>query len=258
MLNYIRSEFYRVFHGKEFYLFTGIVAALTVLMNIVLYLFQTDTPNFPYGSVRYSLNLLSGTMEVLFYMGAILTSFLFSEEHKSGTMKNTISFGVSRSQFFTGKCIVCCTVSVLSMIVIMVFYYGSAYLLLDHPGDITVLDRLRGVAANLPMAFASVILAAALFSLFKKDMIALMWWLFIITFLPNIIFLLGLKIDWLNGIAKWMPRNYLRMEVVVNMSKYQVLWDTPEGMAKCLIAGCIGIVVFYLFGSAAFRKKELV
>ena len=89
-------------------------------------------------------------------------------------------------------------------------------------------------------------------------MIEIIVWFIIMTFLPNIIFLLGLKIDWLNGAAKWMPRNYLRMEVVVNMSKYQVLWDTPEGMAKCLIAGCIGIVVFYLFGSAAFRKKELV
>lgn len=257
MLNYIKSEFYRVFHGREVYLFTGVCAALTVLFNLILYLFKTFTPDFPYGSIRYSLNQLSSSMEILSYAGACLATFLFAEEHKSGTLKNTISFGISRNQFFTGKCIVCSVASLFSMIVILFFYFGSAYLLLEDTGGITVMDRLRGVVANLPMAFAAVILTSAFLCMFKKEMVMMAWWFVIMAIVPIVTFFLGLKIDWLNKAAEWMPRNYLNMEVQINSSQYQALWDTSEGMAKCLIAGFIGIIVFYLIGFIGFRKKEI-
>lgn len=258
MLNYIKSELYRVSHGKEVYLFTGILAVLSVLMNGVLYLFHTFTPDFPYGAIRFSLNTLTSSMEFLFFAGMLLAGFLISDEHKNGTLKNTVSFGITRVQIFTGKCIVCSIASFLSMLVIMTFYYGSAYLILTGPDEVTLLDRLRGIAANLPMAFASVILIVALMSMIKREMIAVMVWMFIIVFLPIITFFLGLKIDWLNSVAEWMPRNYLNMEVIANMSDYQALWDTPEGMAKCLISGIIGMIVFFMIGWIGFRKKELV
>lgn len=259
MLNYIKSEFYRIFHGKEFYLFTGVLALLTVLMNVILCLLDATVSHFPYGSIRYSLNILSSSMELLFYAGMALTSFIFSEEYKNGTLKNTISFGITRRQFFTGKCVVCSAASLLSLVIIMPFYYGSAYLLLDGAGEITVADRLRGVLANLPMAFASVILTVALMCIIKKEMTMVMWWLFLMVFLPIITLFLGFQVEWLNRVAEWMPRNYLNLEVVINMSQmqYKALWDTPEGMAKCLIAGFTGIVVFYLIGWIGFRKKEI-
>ena len=123
MLNYIKSELYRVSHGKEVYLFTGILAVLSVLMNGVLYLFHTFTPDFPYGAIRFSLNTLTSSMEFLFFAGMLLAGFLISDEHKNGTLKNTVSFGITRVQIFTGKCIVCSIASFLSMLVIMIFYY---------------------------------------------------------------------------------------------------------------------------------------
>ena len=49
----------------------------------------------------------------------------------------------------------------------------------------------------------------------------------------------------------------LKYEVSVNMSGYRCLWDTPEGAAKCLIAGAIGILIFYAAGILAFRKREI-
>ncbi len=257
MLNYMKSECYRVIHGKELYVLTGVLSGLTVLMNVILYLFNRFVFDFPYGSIRYSLNILSSSMTTLLLGGLLVTSFVFSEEHKNGTLKNAVSFGISRGQFFTAKCIVCSAASLACMAVVLTVYYGSAYLLLDDPGGITVMVRLRGVAANLPMAFAAVILTVALMCMIKKEILMSICWMAVIWMIPTICFFAGLKVEWLNRAAEWMPWNYLKYETSVNMTQYECLWDTPEGLVKCLIAGVIGIVVFYVAGYVVFRKRDI-
>lgn len=257
MLNYLKSEFYRVFHERMVYEFTGMLSGLTVLLNIILYVFSSSEQNFPYGSIWFSLNNLSAYMQILLLGGMMAASFLFSDEYHNGTLKNTVSFGISRTQFFTAKCIVCTAASFFCMIVILTFYIGSAYLLLEGARDVTVLMRLKGVAANLPAAAAAAVLTVALRCVFKKDGIAVVWWMCIMWGIPAFCYYIGLQIDWLNKVAKWMPWNYLKYEVQVNMSQYSCLWDTPEGLAKCLSAGVLGIVIFYLAGIISFRRKEI-
>lgn len=257
MLNYIKSEFYRIFHGKEIYALTAVFSGLAVLVNVILYLFGRYTKDFQYGNIWYSLNNLSANMSILLLSGMLVTAFLFSDEYKNGTVKNVVSFGISRIRFFTGKCIVCALASVAIMVVVLSFFIGSSYLLLEGAGDITVLVRLKGVAANLPMAFASVILTVALLCLIKKESIVAIVWVVIMSCIPIFCFFMGLKIGWLEKVAEWMPWNYLKYEVNVNMSQYECLWDTPEGLAKCLIAGVAGMVIFYLLGVVGFRRKEI-
>lgn len=257
MLNYMKSEFYRIIHGRQIYGFTAALSAAAILFNIILYLFNRFDPNFPYGNIWFSMNNLTGSMTVVFMGGLALASILFADEHKNGTLKNAISFGISRGQFFTGKCIVCGVVCILSMLVILTAFMGSAYLLLDGAGDVTLFSRIKGVMVNIPAAYASVILAVAFLCMFKKDVTAIIWWIGIMWAVPTFCFYMGLKIDWLGSIAEWMPWNYLKFEVAVNMSQYQCLWDTSQGLAKCLIAGGIGIIVFYIGGRIAFRKKEI-
>lgn len=257
MLNYIKSEFYRIFHGKQIYGFTAAISGAAILFNIILYLFNRFDPNFPYGNIWFSMNNLTGSLTVMFIGGAAITNVLFTDEHKNGTLKNTISFGISRGQFFTGKCIVCGVACLFSMIVILTAFIGSAYLLLDGERDVTVVLRLKGILVNIPAAYAAVILAVALMSRFKKEAAAIAWWAGIMWTVPTFCFYMGLKIDWLNRIAEWMPWNYLKFEVAVNMAGYKCLWDTPEGLAKCLIAGGLGIIVFYIGGIIGFRKREI-
>ena len=58
MANYIKSEFYRIFHDKAIYLITLITTALAVLYNVVHYLALTWLTSFPYGNVRFVLSML--------------------------------------------------------------------------------------------------------------------------------------------------------------------------------------------------------
>ena len=51
MLNYIRSEFYRVFHSKGIYVTLALLAACAILINAVLACFGAVSPDFAYDNL---------------------------------------------------------------------------------------------------------------------------------------------------------------------------------------------------------------
>ena len=55
MLNYTKSELYRIVHGRELYLFTGVLCAIVLLSSVLLWA-MASTPDFPYATVRFSLS----------------------------------------------------------------------------------------------------------------------------------------------------------------------------------------------------------
>ena len=46
MLNYTKSELYRIVHGRELYLFTGVLCAIVLLSSVLLWA-MASTPDFP-------------------------------------------------------------------------------------------------------------------------------------------------------------------------------------------------------------------
>ncbi len=258
MLNYVKSEWYRMIHSSTMYVFTGILAGLAFLLNIVLYLLDKYDTGFRYGTVAFSLSNFVSLMSLMFFVGLIIVSLLFTGEKKNGVLKNSIAFGISREEIFVGKCIVSAAISVCSLIVILVVYMGSAVLLLE-PGiePNAVLITLKGIVCMLAMAVAFEILAIALFTFFERDIVTYIVWYLIMAVLPQICSIIGLKSELFRSIAAWMPYNYLRNEVVVNMSGWSCLWETPEGVAKCLISGVIGLFVFLAVGLKICKKQEV-
>lgn len=258
MYNYVKSEWYRITHSSTIYVLTGILAGLTLLFNVALFLFNKYEKGFRYGTVAFSLSNLTANLTLLFFMGVIVVSLIFAFEIKNGTLKNAIAFGISRAEIFLGKCIVSTAISICSMVVILMVYMGSAVLLLE-PGvePNAVLITLKGIACTLIMAVAFEVLAIALSAFFEKDIVGFIVWYLIMAILPQICSIIGLKSDLFGRIAAWMPYNYLRGEVVVNMSGWSCLWETPEGVAKCLISGVIGLMVFLVLGVGICKKQEV-
>ena len=258
MLNYMKGEWYRITHSVTIYVFTGIMAVLTLFANIVLFFMNKYDAGFPYGTLAFSLSNLVVNMSLLFFVGVIIVSLLLSGEKKNGTLKNSIAFGISREEIFVGKCMVSAAISFCSLIVILAVYMVSAALLLEpgvESGAISI--TLKGIACMLIMAVASEILIIALASFFEKEIIALVVWYLIMVILPQICSIIGLKSEIFQRIAAWMPYNYLRSEVNVNMSGWSCLWETSGGVAKCLISGMIGLLVFLLLGLGICKKQEV-
>lgn len=259
MINYLKSECYRVIHGKAIYVFTIVLTVLGIAYNVILFGFNRMAGGFPYGTVHFSLTTAISNMKLLFYAAFLVVAFLCTDEYKNGAIKNTIAGGIGRSQIFLGKCIVCGVMASISAAVILTGYVASAYVLLEQESSSALEVLLKGVAANLPGAFAALILAVALYCIVKKEIQIVLWWFVVMCGIPLVSFFLGLKIEGIRRIAEWMPFNYLSYEVsfVFAESRIQALWMEPQGLAKCLIAGMAGIVVFTVFGIVGFRKKDI-
>lgn len=259
MMNYIKSEFYRVSHSRGIYFLTAILAILSFLLNAVLGWFgSTGGSSFPYATTSFSYSNLVANPMLFCIMGAVIGIFLYEGNRRNGNLKNTIAFGISRTKVFAGECIAAAVSAVFSLIIVISVYIVSAVALLEHTGPVSLTDLLTEIPAVFFIVVASLISGIACIEAFEKDSVGIIIWLTIWFIIPKVLFYLGLRSDMIHSIAMWMPANFFGTDVMsVNMSQSITAWGTAEGMAKCLISGIIGIIVFSLSGVVVLRKREL-
>lgn len=257
MLNYMRSECYRLKKDKGFYKAVVILGGLVLAMNVVLALAGNYLPGFRYGTVRFSLNMYTSGMFFTVILGAVVPACLFWEDRKNGVLKNAISYGISREKLFVGKCIVAFYFTFLTLCAVLAIYAVSAWLLLDHQEWEPLKELLMGVVASLPSGIGSLIFSILLGCIFQKEMTSVIIWISVYYVIPMVFFLVGMKIELLAKVFRWMPYCFLGTEAMVSMNAYQCPWDTAGGLGRCLLSGFIGIVIFILIGCRKFRKQEL-
>lgn len=76
MMNYIKSECYRVVHTKTFYIVMAVLSGLVLLMNIVNSISGHLIPDFRYDTFRFSLNSFTSFIMLMLAMGAVVSSLL--------------------------------------------------------------------------------------------------------------------------------------------------------------------------------------
>lgn len=257
MMNYIKSEFYRVFHSGEIYQFTAILAVLAFLFNAVLFWFRRGG-DFPYGITSYSYSNLVANPMVFSIMGAIVGMLLYEGNQRNGNLKNTVAFGISRVKIFIGECVVATASAIGVMIVVLAVYIGSAMAFLETAGPVTLNDLLTEIPAVLLVAVACLISGIVCVEGFGKTSTGIIVWAAIWVILPQVLLYIGLRVDIFYRIAMWMPGNFFGTSgMAVNMSQCITAWGTVQGMAKCLISGGIGIFVFLAAGVFALRRRDL-
>ena len=257
MINTLKSEWYRVIHGQEIYKAMGILSGLAVLVNGILWAATAAIDDFRYGSVRFSLSNMTASLTLLFVVGGIIAALLFAGEKHFGTLKNEVAYGISREKVLVVKCIVSIAVSLCCLAVVLVFYIGSACLLLDGPARESVSLMLGGIGSALPSAFAAVILAVVLLQLIERNFLAIIVWYMILFVIPKILYFAGFKVEVLGKIAGWMPWTLFSSRVVVTMEDFVVPWTSGFGLMQCLISGTVCCVLFLAAGFVLCRKKDI-
>ena len=256
MLNYIKSEFYRIFHSASIYVTIAIFSGIPLCLNIALYLFGRFSPNFGYATTSFSFsNIVSSPM--LFCYSALITVYvLYDRNKKNGNLKNVIAFGVSRTKIFIGQCIVSLIVSIIIAITAETVYISSALLLLPVQGPVTIENMLFEMLAVLPIAISALIFGIVVVQLFEHSFIGILVWSSVFCFIPQILLYIGVVVEPVREIALWFPQNIFRF-MQVNLTQCLTVWDTPEGLLQCLTSGFIWIAVFSTFGFFSLKKKEL-
>lgn len=256
MLNYMKSEFYRITASKGIYLFTFGIAAFALAINLLLFTMNHIDAEFPYGTIRFSLSNLIALIYLVMLCAGLVVVLLYGDDRKNGTMKNALAAGLSRPQIFIAKCLICCLVGFISMIIILLIYLGSAVLLLEGSATESLTVLFQGIIAILPTSIAAIVFLVASFHFIKNSNWAQIFWISILFAVPILIQTFGMYFEPLAYIASWMPTNIFLYEVHVTMSVFECVWQTGLGMIKCIVTGIIALVIFGVFGLWQTNKME--
>lgn len=257
MLNYMKSEWYKTVHSKGVYLAGGVMCGLVLLMNLILWGSNHFISNFPYGTFRFSLNILTAQPIWIVVLGSVVAGTVFVDDRKSGIIKNAVAYGIPKEKILIEKWLVSLASCLILMCVVFGVYVGSAYLLLENPEWEPFRQMVMAIAATLPFSIAAMMLMLGLGVVLEKEMAMMLWWMAVIYSIPMAVDMLGWYFKIFEKISRWLPYTFLRSEVLVTRGTYQCLWNTPEGFLKCMAAGVIGIVVFGTWGIIKFRKQQM-
>lgn len=275
MLNYIRSELYRLFRRPGLYVTTLILCAIPIALNCFLAFF--DWSAFGADNALTGISYGAWLSSALFFMimGAIIPGILYTNARKYGDLKNTIAFGVNRAQIFAGKCIVSILLATLVLAVLLAVWIGSAELLLTHSDWPAIKDVLLSVPVLYLIACANAITIVLFMELIERDIFTALAWAAIWCILPTILNTLGMRFDILAEIANWMPYRFLQeittttttiasgealggtWQVNVADPNISLLWYSVEGLRKCLVSGAVGTALFSVLGWITLHRRDL-
>lgn len=258
MLNYLKSDCYRVVREKTIYIyaiaFAGIVIAAALVLAGVAKAAGTD---FPYANTRFlflNIQTTCGAAVMAFYF---LENMIIGEEIQHKTLKNSVSYGISRGKIFWEKFLLGVLIVIPIALVVIGCSVASGYLLLEH-SEIWYLESLLKVLVGcFPLALATIALYHVLMLLCESMNMTLGVFATVYVVIPMISRWLGLRYEVFAKIYRYSP--YGLMTETQRMEDGRVLMggNTPEGMMTCWAVGISLTAVTLLIGYILFQKKEI-
>ena len=124
MLNYIRAELYKATHRP----YTWIMLALILLGEGFMFTIWFDQRKY---MTFFDAVHVVGMMMILGFIATIFTcDIVFAGQHQNGTLKNEVSFGLSRARIYLGKFITMTILSLAAMVIALGVYLGVCRLIL--------------------------------------------------------------------------------------------------------------------------------
>jgi ABC-2 type transport system permease protein len=188
MLNYIRAELYRNLNRAYFWVYSGSIAALVLLLNILFRASYTANVNF-----IEIFQIITGMLTVPVFLIAPIIDITTAEEQKNLTLKNVISFGVPRSKIGLSKVITGVILSFMTALMILTAFLGSGALFwgIDSNSLPILKETLARILAALPLWMGAVSLGTFLAIFINNNITSAIIYAFLFTGLPGIVQLLS-------------------------------------------------------------------
>lgn len=280
MLNYIRAELYKATHR----VYTWIMLGLILLGEGFMFIIWFDNRGY---MTFYEAVHVVGMMMIAGFFATIFTcDIVFAGQHQNGTLKNEVSFGLSRAKIYWGKFISMTILSVLTMVIALGVYLAVCRVMLpDYAvnavyyedlgiyqggGALTALEEIGlAVLTELPvwLGCQAVICAASFLmnSVIAANAVTLGVVLgshFVVGFFGMLISNGGIMNRLLYQIYQWLPYEILLAENPgVGWLTYspsptitEISW---EMIARGWIIGGFWLILATAVGLHFFRKKEI-
>ncbi len=252
MLNYLRSEWYRTVRRKYLYLFVGVVVLIAAAYFALIRFNQIA---FGIEEILPFLVLLLPNTGL--YAILLVHDAAFSDEHKHGTMKNTISFGVPRTRVYFGKLLNSLLFCVLSLAALVALIIGSG-LLLGGVGDWQDFEEGmqflgKTLLASFPLWLCGVAAANALSCNIRSSV----GWVFAYIGVFNGFNLLLRALSGVIPVCRTI-REYLPSYLLSQLGEGALLEGAGNSlMGLCWIVGLTAAAIFIAAGLAVFCRTEV-
>lgn len=248
MINYIKAELYRNFHHVYFWTWTGVFAISSILLNIL----------FRAGNSTTQAQLLGTSLMALplpIYIVLCYIDMTSAEEQKNKTMKNVLSFGLSRNKFVLSKLIVSIILSFLGAFIIMGAFYGSGALLFKAGKDFSMVLPIfiKSLVAALPLWIAAVSIGLFLSIAFSSNTIFSIAYVIIFSATAGIIKFLMIFVS-----KKFITvYNMLITVKLSNLSPQSGIKLTNHIIFTDVTLGIVYTIIFTALTMIYFSKKEI-
>ena len=258
MLNYIRAEIYKLLRRPYTYITLGVLLALEGLYASMFAFHNSHSMATPFGGAVVSIVVMGAIgLCVCLLTGDIV----FAGQYKNSTLKNEVSFGLSRTRIYLGKLIAQTLLSIVYLAVMMGFFIGLCAVVLPmepSAGFYSAADAMAIVgyflAVGLPLWIGAQAAACMCQFLINGDLASSFAYVGIVLALDSILQIMGLLVrgrtgDILLKICEYLPRPMLEgaKSVVGNWSY----------LGKAWVVGAFWVVVCTAIGLYGFKRKEI-
>jgi len=258
MLNYIRAEFYKVLRRPYTYITLAVLLGLEGLFVSMFAFHNAHSLVTPFGGAILSI-VEMGTIG--FCICLLTGDMVFAGQYKNSTLKNEVSFGLSRTRIYLGKLIAQTLLSLAYLVIMMAFFIGLCAILLpmEGPAGFYSPDKALTIvgwflAAGVPLWIGAQAVCCMCMFLIHGDIAYSFLYVGIVFVLEPALNVAGLLVrgwvgDLLVTVSGYFPRNFLEVakEVVGDMTYLGQAW----------IVGAFWVVVCTAIGLYGFHRKEI-
>lgn len=248
MLNYLKSENYRLLHKKSLYIMSFIFFLLLAAAAFVLYFMPKLDSTFPYGTSKfYYANVVSsGTMIII--VGLLFNLILAGKD--TALVKQSISFGISRNVIFWSKLVLTLGYFLLVCLVGIVFVLvlGESLLITDSE---SVKNFIIASINMIPLVLSGFFLIHTMKMLKIGDVFIIITLFFIYKFSGYLLLVLFRPIEGLKDLYRYAPNSLFDQNLMNYMD------DMAQLGYEYWIVGIIISCIALFIGAKGFTKKDI-
>lgn len=257
MLNYIRAEIYKLLHRPYTYTALGVLLVLEALYASMFAFHNAHSMPTAFGGAVVTV---IGMGTIGFCACLITGDIVFAGQYKNSTLKNEVSFGLSRARIYLGKLLAQTLLSIAYLVVMMIFFIGLCAVVLPMEGEsfYSAPDALIIVgyflAVGLPLWVGAQAVVCMCLFLVSGEMASSFLYVGIVFVLEAIVDLSGLLIGGPVGnmLLKAVPYFPVRM-----LDGAQYVVGDMGYLGKAWLVGAFWVVVCTAAGLYGFCRKEI-
>ncbi|MBB4827034.1 ABC-2 type transport system permease protein [Sporosarcina luteola] len=248
MMNYLKSEQYRLLRKKSLHITSLVCFALIAGAAAVLAYFQKTEPGFRYGTTSFYYSNVLGMTALIFIVSFLFNSSLTGRD--TAVLKNAVSFGIRRSTIYWSKLLLTfgylLVISIIGVALMLVL--GETILITD---DKSVRDFLTALVNMAPIILSAFLFIHSLKMMKVGDIYVFIVLLVIYGFSGGFLRVGAQKLDILRTFYDYAPDTLLGQNLLDFMS------HTIEYGYEYWITGIVLSAAALIIGITKFSKQTI-